>query len=219
MGWNGTFLQDAVDTCTNLSGNIWDCPLFTLQGDDEAAQCKFDMPAALKTDDCQGPREGICGDIKIQAGPGPATYGSASATGSAPASSETTTGSAASPSSSSSYFPSAVSYSPGTLVVTGDPHGPVTIAKAITTSTASTSVIAISSTATSFTAESITPVATAVEDSASPISTSVYTVGNEVHEDVLEQVQLTVTATPTAAVRRHMDAHLQHYHRRHGRQF
>lgn len=69
-GWDVDFLQDAVNTCTNPSGNIADCPLFTLQTEEEAAKCHFEVPEVLADDNCAGPAEGLCGNVPVQAGPG-----------------------------------------------------------------------------------------------------------------------------------------------------
>jgi len=63
-GWNVDFLQRAIHTCTNPSGNIEDCSLFTLQ--DESCN-QFTPPEQLRTENCAGPRGGLCGQ-KEQAG-------------------------------------------------------------------------------------------------------------------------------------------------------
>ncbi len=52
-----------MDTCTNPSGNVQDCPLFELQSDEECAKCKFSVPDELKDDNCDERRPGICGDV------------------------------------------------------------------------------------------------------------------------------------------------------------
>ena len=71
MGWESEeFLQNAIDTCTNESGDIEDCHLFNIQSDTDCAKCTFDMPSALKNDQAVGPREGLAVDIPIQYGPG-----------------------------------------------------------------------------------------------------------------------------------------------------
>ncbi|KJZ74487.1 hypothetical protein HIM_06083 [Hirsutella minnesotensis 3608] len=57
MGWNRDFLQQAVNTCTNPSGRIEDCPLFDIMGKGEAVSCNLQspMPPALHTEDVEGP--------------------------------------------------------------------------------------------------------------------------------------------------------------------
>lgn len=73
MGWDEDFLQQAVNTCTNLSGEIQDCPLFNIQSDNDAAQCTLDTPDDLKNDNSEGPRNGLAINVPIQPGPGLAT--------------------------------------------------------------------------------------------------------------------------------------------------
>lgn len=38
-GWDVATLQNAIDTCTNDSGNIQDCPVLTLRTDNEMTNC------------------------------------------------------------------------------------------------------------------------------------------------------------------------------------
>jgi hypothetical protein len=68
-GWDVDFLQSAVNTCTNPSGNIADCPLFTLQTEEEGAKCHFKVPEVLALDNCAGPADALCGNVPIQVGP------------------------------------------------------------------------------------------------------------------------------------------------------
>ena len=73
MGWESQdFLQQALDTCTNQSGEISDCPLFTIDRE-SPKDCKFETPKELKDDDCHGPRDGLPVDVPIQYGPELAT--------------------------------------------------------------------------------------------------------------------------------------------------
>ncbi|KAL7625340.1 hypothetical protein AAE478_004556 [Parahypoxylon ruwenzoriense] len=79
-GWDPEFLQQALDECTNDSGNIRDCPVFTnngpLQTDEEQNACKFDMPAVLASEDGSALNlKNLPGNIKIQYGPQSATPG------------------------------------------------------------------------------------------------------------------------------------------------
>lgn len=74
--WDDGVLQRAVDTCTNLSGQVQDCPVFSLQTDAEASTCAFSLPPSLRVlaaDNILGPRAGLPGGVLVQAGPGPAT--------------------------------------------------------------------------------------------------------------------------------------------------
>ena len=47
MGWEPDFLQEAVDTCTNPSGRIQDCPLFDVVDEATAKECEFQVPLVL----------------------------------------------------------------------------------------------------------------------------------------------------------------------------
>ncbi|KAA8573389.1 hypothetical protein EYC84_004975 [Monilinia fructicola] len=76
MGWDVDFLQSAVDTCTNLSGRIEDCPLFDIQDESVWGTCSIDIPSNIKGDDVTGPMDALPGDNPIQSGPGLATSGS-----------------------------------------------------------------------------------------------------------------------------------------------
>ncbi|KAK4621614.1 hypothetical protein CLAFUR4_07467 [Fulvia fulva] len=74
MGWESEdFLQSALDTCKNPSGQIEDCALFTIQKDADADECFFDVPEHLKKDNCHGPRDGLPVGVPVQYGPEPAT--------------------------------------------------------------------------------------------------------------------------------------------------
>ncbi|KAI0835291.1 hypothetical protein F5Y06DRAFT_137624 [Hypoxylon sp. FL0890] len=79
-GWDVDFLQEAIDTCTNDSGDIRDCPLFVnegpLQSEEEQAACQFDMPAVLVDEDGSAEDlKSLPGNIQIQSGPESATPG------------------------------------------------------------------------------------------------------------------------------------------------
>jgi len=71
--WDEGFLQKAVDQCTNPSGRVEDCPIFDLQSESESQQCTFQPPAVLANDNPQGPRQGLPGNVPVQAGPQAAT--------------------------------------------------------------------------------------------------------------------------------------------------
>lgn len=64
MGWDENFLQQAVNTCTNPSGLIEDCPLFDIVDQSTAMQCQLeDMPANLRKEDGTGPYPQLFGGI------------------------------------------------------------------------------------------------------------------------------------------------------------
>ncbi|KAJ8118227.1 hypothetical protein ONZ43_g4034 [Nemania bipapillata] len=77
-GWDVSFLQEAIETCTNPSGEISDCELFTSNGplltEDEQRDCKFDMPLLLLAEnDVAESMTELPGGVQIQDGPQSAT--------------------------------------------------------------------------------------------------------------------------------------------------
>ncbi|KAI3321901.1 hypothetical protein HD806DRAFT_149827 [Xylariaceae sp. AK1471] len=77
-GWDESFLQEAVDTCTNESGELSDCGLFVSNGplltEDEQRQCKFEVPSVLSAEnDAAKAMTELPGGIQIQDGPESAT--------------------------------------------------------------------------------------------------------------------------------------------------
>lgn len=205
MGWESQeFLQNALDTCTDQSGEISACPLFTIQDDTVGAECTFDMPSVLKDDNVKGPRNGLPVDVPIQYGPEQATeYAVAGQSGQ-----KTTSIAATSAPSTFSNMPT-VSYSAANASETSTALGGIVEANAKSTASA---------TASSSAAAAITsaPSLAAAASSADIVATSYITNGNEVVELFIEEVDVTVTATPSAAAkhRRHLDRHLHHAGRR-----
>lgn len=68
-GWDVPALQRAIDTCTNLSGNMQDCPVFDYFTNAECQACK--VPVVLSTD-VDGPRSTLPGCNPVTYGPEPA---------------------------------------------------------------------------------------------------------------------------------------------------
>lgn len=74
MGWDVDHLQQAVNTCTNPSGRIQDCPLFDIQSEEEENSCKMQTPRLLNHELVAGfIGDTLPGGVEIQEGPGPAT--------------------------------------------------------------------------------------------------------------------------------------------------
>ena len=69
MGWDEDFLRDAVNTCTNLSGQITDCPLFTIQDSSVYGNCNITEPATLDKENVLNPAGILPGNIPIASGP------------------------------------------------------------------------------------------------------------------------------------------------------
>jgi hypothetical protein len=61
MGWDPNELQGALDTCTNPSGMIEDCAKFTVNYNNYDT-CQYNAPSVAATEDCAGPRQGLCGN-------------------------------------------------------------------------------------------------------------------------------------------------------------
>jgi hypothetical protein len=102
MGWDPVFLQDAVNTCTNPSGQIEDCPLFNIQT--EYPVCNITLPSALENENVVGGISNLPGNVPIVSGPAPAS----GATAGSPV-----TGAPPAPSSVGSQVVPTLSYSAG----------------------------------------------------------------------------------------------------------
>lgn len=219
MGWEESFLQSAVDTCTNLSGEIQDCPLFDIQDDSIGAQCQLKLPEVLANENDET-SNGLPVNVPIQSGPAYATdypvYGANAATSFKPAS----------VSSSVALVPT-LTYSSATGSITDIINVvPVTFFRTETeapsaapSSASSTAESSASSTAASTVAPkkasspspAVTHPALLVDASSAVtvVGTTYITNGHEVVEMVIEQIEVTVTATSTASAknRRHLNQH------------
>ncbi|KAI0443901.1 hypothetical protein F4803DRAFT_287540 [Xylaria telfairii] len=77
-GWDPSFLQEAIDTCTNDSGELSDCGLFTSNGpllsQAEQGECKFKTPLLLAAENAGAKTlTQLPGGVQIQDGPQSAT--------------------------------------------------------------------------------------------------------------------------------------------------
>lgn len=68
-GWKTDILQKAIDTCTNDSGRVEDCPVFQLYDDNISRSCK--LPQRV-SENIRGPMSALPGCNPVQAGPDPA---------------------------------------------------------------------------------------------------------------------------------------------------
>ena len=71
-GWDVNLLQEAVTQCTNLSGNVQDCPVFQLTPDAQAEGCMIGIQVDEPT---QGVLSELPGCNPITSGPAPAVPG------------------------------------------------------------------------------------------------------------------------------------------------
>ncbi|KAK4953835.1 hypothetical protein LTR10_008439 [Elasticomyces elasticus] len=215
MGWESEdFLQNALDTCQNESGDIQDCPLFDIQGDDVAANCTFSMPSVLDQDDVKSPRSGLPVAIPVQNGPSPATQYPVAGRESVPTSSIPST------TASASFSLPTLSYTRADPHETSTALGGIVVNKVSIASTKTTlppaakyapsSIAAPSSSESQYVApSSITEAPSATGPEPDILATSYLTSGNTVVELVIQEVDVTVTATPSAAAkhRRHAYKH------------
>ncbi|KAG6127989.1 hypothetical protein E4U22_005436 [Claviceps purpurea] len=66
-GWEPDFLQSAIQTCTNDSGRIQDCPLFHVVDEATATSCKMKnpLPQTCAKEDVSGPMAILPGGINV----------------------------------------------------------------------------------------------------------------------------------------------------------
>lgn len=202
-GWNVTTLQRAVTECTNLSGEVKDCPVFKDQLQDEPTQraCKVKQtPQALSNDDCEGPTKGLCGNVPIQYGPG---YASLLKPGDNPK--------PVVPVLSSVSAPVIPSYAPARSVVNGisvydvKTNAPIVAAAPTPVAEKKPEPQAPAP------APAVTPapVAAAPQNGGKIISTTVYTSAGVVYEVAIEEVAVTTTVTED-----YQQKHRRHAHAR-----
>lgn len=204
MGWDPVFLQDAVDQCTNLSGQIEDCPLFDIQSSDAYSNCNITLPSAIANEDVVGPMPTLPGNVPIVSGPAPANGATAGGTATgAPTAPVSPTGSQALPT---------LSYSAGSSLASTDTYIPGGIF--------AVSIASSSSQVAGPVDAQITPAPTT---SAAPLNTesffsTQYTTSGQVVLEVLwveEIVTVTDPVTSTVMVpgrKRHLKRHLQGAH-------
>lgn len=59
--WAPGVLQDAVDQCTNPSGNMEDCPVFTYNSEPGSCGLENALPAEIASENVKGPMKGLPG--------------------------------------------------------------------------------------------------------------------------------------------------------------
>ncbi|POS88426.1 hypothetical protein EPUL_000172, partial [Erysiphe pulchra] len=71
MGWDEELLSKAVNTCTNLSGVVSDCPLFTIQDPSVAASCSLASVPTVAANEGKIVEnlDHLPGNLEVQAGP------------------------------------------------------------------------------------------------------------------------------------------------------
>jgi len=206
MGWDPIFLQDAVDQCTNLSGQIEDCALFDIQSADAYSNCNIALPSAIASENVMGPMPTLPGNVPIASGPGPANGATAGGTETGPP--------AAPPSpvvtSGSQTLPT-LSYSAGSSLASTDTYIPGGIF--------AVSIASSSSKVAGPVAPQVTPAPSAAPPSntKSYFSTQYTTSGAAVLEVLWVEEIVTVTDPITSTMtvpgrKRHLKRHLQAHH-------
>lgn len=208
MGWDSTnfTLQEAVDTCTDLSGEIEACPLFTVISEAEQKECQFDVPTSLVKEDIAGPLKSLPGGVALAWGPEPANMANSE--------SGSTTTSVAIPTTVA--IPT-LSYSAGSIATNNASVVPGNVFK-VTPTTSAPTVATITEAAT---------LTSAADGDYVTVGTSTYTftgtdgsvtiseiVVEEAVTWVTELTTTTVTVEPTGVARRR-DAHFHAHRHRH----
>ncbi|PQE17450.1 WSC domain-containing protein [Rutstroemia sp. NJR-2017a WRK4] len=233
MGWDEDFLQSAVNTCTNASGQITDCPLFDIQTDAEYGSCSMtmDMPESLTHDNVTGPMATLPGNCAIQSGPAPASSmasGATSAAGTSAHSSATSSAASSSITSTAAIVPT-LSHSAGSTMSYSQTYEPGGVFAAVqsgssfsdsTTSSAAAQTTLVTS-ASSSTVPSFVSTSFSTTTSISSLNEEVI-----VHEVFWEEEVITVTASVTdtvvvtataaaSAKKRHLHEHQRAHKRGH----
>ena len=229
--WEDGVLQQAIDTCTSLSGDQRACEIFDFP--DGTAQCTLEnpLPEAIASEDVKGPMQGLPNGMPIQTGPEMATkQGGSLPVATAPTSvaSSASISIAKNPviplSSKASKAEASHSVGPNEGAVYAQMNNAVTSTSTATPSPSSIEVqnnIAAAAPKVTQLPKSVpTPATTAapqvVDLSESTIDVSYTTVGHEVHEMVDVMVEVTVTETAHVA-KRTPYGHHQHHPRAHAR--
>jgi hypothetical protein len=192
MGWDQTFLQSAVDQCTNLSGQIEDCALFDIQDVSVYSNCNITIPPALVDENVVGPIAALPGNPSIESGPAYAAGAAADQTVAATTANPVPT----------------LSHSDGVTLASSDTYVPGAVFAAVTGSSAAFEASATAIT----TAPSVSSI-----DTQSYFSTQYSTSGQIVNEILWVEDVVTVTASLTATMtlparKRHLHQHQQRGH-------
>ena len=231
-GWSPGFLQQAINQCTDGSGDVAACKLFTLNTEAEMNQCKFPPPPELKNENCQGPVQGLPGGNTVQRGPEAAVPNKPGQSAAPPSSSASK--SAPAPTSSASSLVSSVPAqysSPASSSSSSEPQsagasrpgsttGDLVLANAV-----STGIRVPASPATSAPAVTSAPApssASADSASAAPCvsTTTIIRDGTQYDVCVVDEVEtVTAPAAPSDApqnYKRHLHEHKVFHQRQHG---
>lgn len=71
IAWKDNTLAKAVKTCTDISGQMRDCPLFTFTQNSESCQMDKPLLPAIANENVKGPMHGLANGLPIWYGPAP----------------------------------------------------------------------------------------------------------------------------------------------------
>lgn len=215
-GWDSDFLQKVIGECTNLSGQLTDCPLLTLQSEHEQQQCTINPPGVLAKEFVKSKAnrllDALPGNVKVQYGPQSATPPSkAGDIGDAITSLFGGIGKHGSSTTTSSYSAPTLAYTPA---ASGWGSGPVGGAFIESSPSTSSSIPAETSSTVSPTAPSVNVAAAVPQPSTTPapapssepgvsyevVSTQTITEGARVKEIVWEEPVVYVTEDSVTTV-------------------
>ena len=217
--WEPGVLQQAINTCTSLSGDQEACEIFNFPPNTGSCTLENPLPAEIAKEDVKGPTEGLPGGLEIQSGPEPATKKGGQQTVAIPQPST-----AALPSSSIAKAPvlplsSKAAVAESTHLATPQESGGVFAQVNNYDAASPHQSVASPKAAVEIPATHVSPPATtpapAEPAPAAPhestISTKYTTIGREVVENIEVQVDVTVTAE----VGKPTDAHHKRQHKHH----
>jgi hypothetical protein len=230
--WAPGVLQEAVDQCTNASGNMEDCPVFTYNSDPGRCGLENALPDEIASENVKGPMEGLPNRIQVQAGPERANKPPGSGSGRPDGVDTTPKKSTYTPEST----PTAIAKIP--TVPVSESQGPSSSTKAAGNrsseikaaqqpSSATSTAVSKAAEALVYTPISVPAPAPTSEPNEPPvalqagevITTAYWTSGREAHEVIVVLKEVTVTAdggkfTKTAEA----TSHAPHYKRQHKHQ-
>jgi hypothetical protein len=69
QGWEEGVLQEAIETCTNESGEVNDCQIFDIQTEDDQRACQATVPLAIRHENVAVHADGLPGGMPVEWGP------------------------------------------------------------------------------------------------------------------------------------------------------
>ncbi|KAL8781079.1 MAG: hypothetical protein Q9203_001263 [Teloschistes exilis] len=215
--WDEGVLQKAIEQCTDMGGEMRSCGVFEFP--DNTASCTLEnLPSELKDEDTSGPMQSLPGDCQVQSGPEPATKGPG---GSGSSSGGKSSGSDSKSSSSDSPKAPVVAPVVKDTSKSSDKKEDAVVPQVQNKAVDNYQAPAANPPAPAPSPTTTSPPVANVLPAGKVASTSIYTVGNVVYENVVIVEEVTTTEgaakekrTPEAKAKRH--GHRHHHARDHG---